>query len=124
MESQQQRPNGKTRADEAGRTLGQRVDQVSGSAQQAWSRTRDTVTDLRGAVDLEGRVNRNPYGTIAAAVGIGYVLGGGLFSPLTARIVKLGLRIGLRLAVLPLVKDELFGLAASLEVGTASDENR
>ena len=49
-------------------------------------------------------MKRNPYGTVAAALGIGYVLGGGLFTPLTARIVRLGLRIGMRLAVLPLLK--------------------
>ena len=90
---------------------------MSGSAQQAWSRTRDAIGDIKGTLDIDGRVGRHPYGTIAAAVGIGYVLGGGLFSRLSARILGLGLRVGLRLAVLPLIKDELLGLAETLGEG-------
>jgi hypothetical protein len=80
-----------------------------------WDRTRDSVSDISNALDIQGRVQRNPYGTVAAAVGIGYVLGGGLFSPLTARIVGLGLRIGLRLAVLPMLKQEMAELVESLD---------
>src|SRR4051794_19451084 len=102
MESQESNaPNGQQRDDGGNRSFGQRVDRVSDTAQQAWSRTRDAVTDIKGTLDLDGRVSRNPYGTIAAAVGIGYVLGGGIFSPLTARILGLGLRLGIRLAALP-----------------------
>jgi hypothetical protein len=59
------------------------------------------------AVDLRGRVQRNPLGMVLAAAGIGYVLGGGLFSPLTGRVV----RIGLRLALIPLVKSQLSNIA-------------
>jgi hypothetical protein len=55
---------------------------------------------------LEVQVARNPYGMVAGAIGIGFVLGGGLFTRMTARIVGAGLRIGL-MAVLPLLKDEL-----------------
>jgi len=55
------------------------------------------------AIDLRGRVQRNPIGMVLAAAGIGYVLGGGLFSPLTGRLV----RVGLRLALIPLVKSQL-----------------
>ena len=36
-------------------------------------------------LDLHGRVQRNPIGMVLAAAGIGYVLGGGLFSPMTSR---------------------------------------
>jgi hypothetical protein len=122
VEPQQQNPpNGRAGLDDAGRTLGERVDRVGDTAREAWTRTRDTVSDLRGAIDLEGRAARHPYGTVAAAIGIGYVLGGGLFSPLTARIVKLGLRVGLRLAVLPLLKDELFGIAEVIERGREAE---
>ena len=63
--------------------------------------------DLGQTLDLKGRVERNPYGMMAAAIGVGYVLGGGLFTPLTGRILKLGVR----LAMLPFVKDELLGMA-------------
>jgi hypothetical protein len=101
-------------------TLGQRVDRVNEGARDAWSQTRDAFTDIKEAIDLDGRVKRNPYGTIAAAAGIGYVLGGGIFSPLTAWAVRIGLRIGVRLAVLPIVKDQISELAESLTAGGES----
>jgi len=43
------------------------------------------------------------------------VLGGGLFTPLTGGIVRLGLRIGLRLAVLPLLRQEIAQLVDTFE---------
>ena len=87
---------------------------VNESAHKAWDRTRGAVSELKRAAAIEERVNRNPYGSIAAALGIGYVLGGGIFTPLTSRIVALGLRIGIRLAVLPMLKDEISVLADAL----------
>jgi hypothetical protein len=59
------------------------------------------------AIDLRGRVERNPIGMMLAAAGIGYVLGGGLFSPLTGKVV----RIGLRLALIPVIKSQLANIA-------------
>jgi hypothetical protein len=61
------------------------------------------------SIDLRGRVQRNPLGMVAAAAGVGYVLGGGLFSPLTGRL----LRVGLRLALIPLVKSQLSNIVGS-----------
>src|SRR4051812_50227751 len=55
------------------------------------------------AVDLRGRVQRNPIGMVLAAAGIGYVLGGGLFSPLTSKLLK----IGVRLRLVPGIKSPL-----------------
>lgn len=75
-----------------------------------------TVGPLAG---LQGHVSRHPYRTVAAAVGIGYALGGGIFTPLTERILRLGLRIGIRTALLPVVKAELSELAAAF----LGDEN-
>jgi hypothetical protein len=63
------------------------------------------------SIDLRGRVQRNPIGMVLAAAGIGYVLGGGLFSPLTGKIA----RIGLRLALIPLVKSQLANIAGAGE---------
>ncbi len=102
------------RSEDPSKSIGQRMDRVSDSAQQAWDRTRDAVSDIKRVADIDGRVRRNPYGTVAAALGIGYVLGGGIFTPLTARIVGLGLRIGLRLSLLPMMKDQISELADSL----------
>ena len=107
-------PNGRSAGDGT-KKLGKRIEKVGHTAEQVWDRTRDSVSDISNALDIQGRVQRNPYGTVAAAVGIGYVLGGGLFSPLTARIVGLGLRIGLRLAVLPMLKQEMAELVENLD---------
>ena len=114
METREQRPPGGTRGNGGAHGLSERLDQAGRAAGQTWSRAKDTYTDLRETVDLQGRVDRHPYGTLAAALGIGYVLGGGLFTPLTGRLVGLGLRIGLRLAALPMIKDEIADLAEML----------
>jgi hypothetical protein len=118
-----QREDSVPRADTAGAlTVGKRVDRVNDTAQEAWSRTRETVNDLKERLDIDGRVARNPYGMMAAAVGVGYVLGGGVFSPLTARLVGLGLKMGLRLAAIPFLENELRGLTESVVNG--SDESQ
>ena len=62
---------------------------------------------MRETLDLPRRVKTNPYGTLAAAVGVGYVLGGGVFSSTTRRLVGLGLRVGLRLGALAFLKQQL-----------------
>ncbi|MGA9521779.1 MAG: hypothetical protein WBV82_09955 [Myxococcaceae bacterium] len=85
----------------------ERVDQMNQTAQQFVNEAKGTVRQLEETLDLRGRVERNPYGMMLAAVGAGYVLGGGLFTPFTGKIV----RLGLKLAALPLVKDELLGIA-------------
>ena len=65
------------------------------------------------SLDLRGRVQRNPIGMVLAAAGIGYVLGGGLFSPMTSRLLK----VGIRLALVPVIKSQLGAIAG--EVRTA-----
>lgn len=74
-------------------------------------------------IDIVGRVQRNPYGMVAAALGVGFVVGGGLFTRLTSRIVGAGLRIGL-MAVLPVVKDELARVAGRALDGPGLDINK
>ena len=68
------------------------------------------------SIDLRGRVERNPLGMVLAAAGIGYVLGGGLFSALTGKVV----RIGLRLALIPVIKSQLANIAGG--AGEAAGE--
>jgi len=87
--------------------IGARVDQVGRDAQTLIDDARTAATEIQARLDLRGRVERNPYGTLLAAAGIGYIIGGGLFSPLTASIV----RLGVKLAALPFVKDELMAMA-------------
>lgn len=57
-------------------------------------------------VPIKETLERNPYGVVAAAVGIGFVLGGGLFTRLTGRIVGAVFRVGLT-AALPFLQEEL-----------------
>src|SRR3954470_3981203 len=107
-------PNGRAAGDGT-KKLGRQMEKVGHTAEQMWDRTRDSFSDFSDAVDLKGRVNRNPYGTAAAALGIGYVRGGGLFPRLSARIVRMRVRIGMRLAVLPLLKQEVAEVLESIE---------
>ncbi len=73
-----------------------------------------TGARLNTSLDLSGRVQRNPIGSVLIAAGIGYVLGGGLFSPVTKKALKLGLR----LAIIPFVKGQIEGLASSAGAST------
>ena len=84
------------------------------------SRVRGAVDEVTRSLDLKGRIERNPYGTLAAALGIGYLLGGGFFTPLTGRLVSLGFRLGVRLAVLPLINDQVANLVSDALGGASS----
>ena len=53
----------------------------------------DTRIDWRETLDIEGRLQRNPYGMLAGALAVGFVLGGGLFTRLLAKIASAGLRM-------------------------------
>ncbi len=78
----------------------------------------DSVLDqLRDALDIHGRVERNPYGMVAGALGVGFVLGGGLFTRLTDRLAGTALRIGL-VAAWPRLEQELAWLLGRSD-GTA-----
>lgn len=68
---------------------------------------KNQAESIGTAVDLRGRVERNPVGMVCVAAGVGYLLGGGLFSPLTRKL----LRIGVRVALIPLIKSQLETLA-------------
>jgi len=61
---------------------------------------------LRDAFDIKGRLKRSPYGMVAGALGIGFVLGGGLFTRFASQILGTGLRIGL-MAALPIVQKQV-----------------
>jgi len=75
---------------------------------------------------LARQTREHPGRFVAAAVGVGYVLGGGLFSRLTARIVGTAIRIGLRTALLPLVTEGLFVLGQKTHhsEGNVKNENQ
>lgn len=100
------------------RHLGSKVKQVSASIQNLAS--KETVDELRELLSLSQRMEQHPYRTLAAALGTGYILGGGLFSPATRRLVGAGLKIGLRVAAVPLFKEQL----SDLLFGSNEDELR
>jgi hypothetical protein len=56
---------------------------------------------------LSENVRARPYASLALALGAGYVLGGGLTSRTTGRILNLGLKI----AMLPFVQNQLLNAA-------------
>jgi hypothetical protein len=85
------------------------------------SRVRGAVDEVTRSLDLKGRVERNPYGTLAAALGVGYVLGGGFFTPLTGRLVSLGFKLGIRLAVLPLLNDQIANIVSDALGGSGGN---
>lgn len=87
---------------------GQRVQQISENAHRVVDDSRSLISD--GLQAVTDRMNTNPYQTMLIAAGVGYVLGGGLFTSLTVRM----LRTGLRMAAMPVVRNELVNLASSM----------
>ena len=75
------------------------------------------VRVLRETFDLQERLRRTPYAMVAGAAGIGFVLGGGLFTRLAARILGTGLRIGL-MAALPVLERGIVEALASSKLDT------
>lgn len=88
--------------------LEQKVGRVRTSVQDLVS--RESILELRAVVDIEGRARRHPYGMVAAALGIGFLLGGGLSSSLGRGIVRAGLRLGLRVSAVPFIEKEIVAL--------------
>jgi hypothetical protein len=75
---------------------------------------------------LAQQTREHPGRSVAMAVGVGYVLGGGLFSRLTARVLGMGVRIGLRTALLPFVTEGLVALGQrhTKSEGDVNDETQ
>jgi hypothetical protein len=63
------------------------------------------------AADFGALVAAHPAGAMAAALGVGYLVGGGVFTRLTSRLLRLALRVGVQFAVLPVLEQELATLA-------------
>ena len=89
------------REPEPWRKLGHKVERVGASIQCLAS--QESIGELRETIALSRRMDAHPYGMLAAALGAGYVLGGGLFSSVTRSLLSAGLAIGLRAALIPLL---------------------
>lgn len=75
-------------------------------------------SDMRQALDFSRSVREHPFGALLVAAGVGYVLGGGLFAPLTRRLV----RTGVRAMVLPLLTRQLELMVAGHAPPRSEDE--
>jgi ElaB/YqjD/DUF883 family membrane-anchored ribosome-binding protein len=93
-------------------------------------RLASAVSDARRSIesmmgDWREMVEEHPWRALGMALGAGYVVGGGLLTPLTGRMLYGVLRIGVRLAALPLVRDELMSLLqTATERGRGETERR
>lgn len=104
------------------------MDQSNSRAERVLNQTRALNNDMRGLaselseaaremkakVDLGPIVREHPFRTVLIAAGVGYVLGGGVFTPLTGAMV----RVGARAMLLPFLRNQLFNLVAGGESGT------
>ncbi|HEY2731948.1 MAG TPA: hypothetical protein VGK52_18530 [Polyangia bacterium] len=72
-------------------------------------------------LDVVALVEAHPVATLATALGLGYTLGGGLFTGFTARLLRLGLKLGVQLALVPALEREVSGLAST--IGRSLDKN-
>ncbi len=78
------------------RALGEDVRELASELSEA-------AREVREKVDMSRSVREHPFRAVALAAGVGYVLGGGLFSPWTARLLGLGARAML----VPVLKGQL-----------------
>lgn len=78
----------------------QRGEDLRHQGEKMFRDARDTVTDLARRVELKRRIEEHPVRVIAIAFGVGYLLGGGLFTRLTGTLFK----VGVRAALIPAVK--------------------
>ena len=80
-------------------------------SRRARRQTSRELGDLKA--DLVTLVHDHPVGTLAAALGVGYALGGGVFTRLTSGLLRVGLRLGIQIAVMPVIEQELAALVGA-----------
>ena len=76
-----------------------------------------------GRLDIKGRLERNPYGVLAGALGVGFVLGGGLFTRLSAKVFGAGLRVALMVA-LPSFEERLTQIFAGAKLNKDKENDQ
>ena len=97
---------------ESRETQGAAVEHASKTVEETKAFTNaisESLTSFSESVDLRGRVQRSPIAMVSAALGVGYVLGGGLFSSMTRRLLKFGAAA----VIVPFAKKQLAHMAGS-----------
>jgi hypothetical protein len=87
-------------------------------SKQVFDDVQQLYDNMRTKGSLGEYYQRNPYAVLAAAAGVGYLLGGGLFSPFTKRITKLAMK-GL---VIPIASSQVKNLSGSVHPSETSFE--
>lgn len=88
--------NGAERVVRHARAIG---DEVSGMAEAV----SGLAAGVKGRVNIGERMAAEPLKTLLIAAGVGYIAGGGLFTPATGAM----LRVASRLWLLPVLKNQL-----------------
>src|SRR5262245_48178352 len=83
---------------------------------------RQSLEGLAG--ELLDRIERRPLRSVGIALVAGYLLGGGLFTRATGRLLFGTLRLGTRLLTLPIVRDEVLAIADALTMDRGETEGR
>ncbi len=96
--------------------IGDRVEHLGASAQQLWGEARGAAEDLSQTLNVRSRVDKHPYLMLAAAAGVGYFLGGGLFTSFTAKLAGIGIQV----AAITFLKHELANVAEGAFAGFSS----
>ena len=78
------------------RSLGDHCREINHDAHELAAAVHDATDALEGY--LKEQVHRQPYVTLGVAAGVGYVLGGGLRSRLTAVLLGAATRVALAVA--------------------------
>lgn len=66
---------------------------------------------------LRQQLEERPYQTLAVVAGVGFVLGGGLFTRFAARVIASSLRVGVAAAFAPLVDSLVAHIQPPLDSG-------
>jgi hypothetical protein len=59
-------------------------------------------------------VSEHPLAALGGALAAGYILGGGLMTPLTRRLFRTGVRLGFQLALAPALERDVADLASTV----------
>jgi hypothetical protein len=99
-----------------------RAERILDASRAVGETSRRLADELGGAargLDLSEQLQAHPLRTVAIAAGVGYLLGGGLFSPLTRRLVK----VGMRALVVPLITRQVEALAEGAAMAAAGQRH-
>lgn len=105
------------------------VSRARGGKRGEQPRLMASVDDAKQSVEsmietVRTELDERPWRTLGLAVGAGYILGGGLLTPLTFRLLTSAVKIGVRVAALPIVGEEIKGFVETFTDGGRGEPQR